>query len=350
MIDIYEGVEMPTRIERIQKSKENAEDEFYTIYADIAEEIPKYRELLKGKRILCPCDWDESFEEQIVYNDGSEVVSNDLFNDKNFIKDINISETVKAFEKKMDLIKCNFIKFLVSHAEKFEIKSVSVSGYNPKLQKGVRFQDIDYSKYDIVITNPPFSQFREFIDIMFNNKMQFIVIGPQNAITYKECFKYIFENRMWLGYHFHMTGFDLPDGTHIPKNDNRVRTCCWFTNMEVSLRHDEMILTEKYSPEKYPMYVNYDAIHVKETNCIPYDYDGEMGVPITFLQKYNPEQFEILGFSGTLAKPMKDFAKPGEFQQGGPAFYTPIPVGKYKYHREFPRIIIKNKKVRKDED
>lgn len=341
---------MPTRIERIQKSKENAEDEFYTIYADIAAELPNYKELLKNKRILCPCDWDESFEQQIVYSDGSEVLSYDLFNDQNFIKDINIDETRKSFEKKIDLIKCNFIKFLVSHADVYKIKSISVSGYNPTLQKGIRFQDIDYSKYDVVITNPPFSQFREFIDVMFKNNMQFIIIGPQDAITYKECFRYIYENKMWLGYHFHMTGFVLPDGTILNKSDNRVRSCCWFTNMEVKLRHDEMILTEEYTPDKYPKYVNYDAIHVKKTNLIPFNYAGEMGVPITFLQKYNPEQFEILGFSGTLAKPMKNFAQNGEYQQGGPRFYIETPNGKHKYHREFPRIIIKNKKIRKDED
>ena len=341
---------MPTRLERIKNSKEKQNDEFYTIYDDIANELPNYKEYFKGKRILCPCDWDESFEEQIVYSDGTEVFSNDLFNDSNFVKDININETKKSFEKKIDLIKCNFIKFLVSHADDYEIKSISVSGYDPINQKGIRFQDIDYSKYDVVITNPPFSQFREFVDTMFKNNMAFIVIGPQNAITYKEVFKYIFENKMWIGYHFHLTGFDLPDGTHIPKSDNRVRTCCWFTNMEVSLRHDEMIMTEKYDESINVKYINYDAIHVKETNSIPYDYEGEMGAPITFLQKYNPEQFEIIGFSGTLAKPIKDYANPGEYQQGGPAFYTPFSNEKYKYHREFPRIVIKNKKVRKDED
>ena len=341
---------MPTRVERIQKSKEEQNDEFYTIYDDIAAELPNYRDFLKGKRILCPCDWDESFEEQIVYSDGSEVLSDDLFNDENFVKDINIDETKKRFEKKIDLIKCNFIKFLVSHADSYGIKSISVSGYNPKTGEGIKFQDIDYSKYDVIITNPPFSLFREFIDTLMKNGKEFIVIGPQNAITYKECFKYIFENKMWLGYHFHMTGFDLPDGTRIPKNDNRVRTCCWFTNMEVSLRHDEMILTEEYNLEKHPKYINYDAIHIKETKNIPYNYEGEMGVPITFLQKYNPEQFEIIGFSGTLAKPMKDFANLEDFLQGGPAFYTECKNGKYKYKREFPRIIIKNKKVRHDED
>ena len=112
---------MPTRIERIQKSKRNAEDEFYTIYADIAAELPNYRAQLKGKRVLCPCDWDESFEQQIVYSDGSEVRSPDLFNNLNFVKDINIDETRKSFEKKIDLIKCNFIKFLVSHADAYKI-------------------------------------------------------------------------------------------------------------------------------------------------------------------------------------------------------------------------------------
>lgn len=237
---------MPTRIQRIQKSKEKQDDEFYTIYADIAEELPNYRNQLKGKRIICPCDWDESFEEQIVYSDGTEVLSNDLFNDNNFVKDININETKKSFEKKIDLIKCNFIKFLVSHAEDYEIKSISVSGYDPINQKGIRFQDIDYSKYDVVITNPPFSQFREFIDLMFKNNMKFLIIGPQDAPLYKYCFEYFHNNKIWLGYHFHMTGFILSDGTLLPKNDNRVRSCCWFTNLDVKYRHDELILTEKY--------------------------------------------------------------------------------------------------------
>ena len=335
---------MPTRVERIQKSKEEQNDEFYTIYDDIAAELPNYKEYLRGKRILCPCDWDESFEEQIVDSDGTEVLSNDLFNDSNFVKDININETKKSFEKKIDLIKCNFIKFLVSHAEDYEIKSISVSGYDPINQKGIRFQDIDYSKYDVVITNPPFSQFREFIDLMFKNNMKFLIIGPQDAPLYKYCFEYFHNNKIWLGYHFHMTGFILSDGTLLPKNDNRVRSCCWFTNLPVSIRNDELILTQNYDPVKNPKYDNFDAIEVGSTTNIPYDYDGIMGVPITFLQKFNPEQFEILGLgSGDSAK---EVGVGKNYRGRTDLAYT----RDGKHQCPFGRILIKNKKVRKDED
>ena len=335
---------MPTRLERIKNSKEKQNDEFYTIYDDIANELPNYKEYFKGKRILCPCDWDESFEEQIVYSDGTEVFSNDLFNDSNFVKDININETKKSFEKKIDLIKCNFIKFLVSHAEDYEIKSISVSGYDPINQKGIRFQDIDYSKYDVVITNPPFSQFREFIDLMFKNDMKFLIIGPQDAPLYKYCFDYFHNNKIWLGYHFHMTGFILSDGTLLPKNDNRVRSCCWFTNLDVKYRHDELILTEKYS-DKYIHYDNFNGIDVNETKNIPYDYEGCMGVPITFIQKYNPEQFEIIGLgSGDSAK---EIGIKKNYRGRTDLAYTD---GDGKHHCPFGRIIIKNKKVYKDED
>lgn len=359
---------MPTRVERIQKSKEEQNDEFYTIYADIAAELPNYKEYLRGKRILCPCDWDESFEEQIVYSDGTEVLSNDLFNDCNFIKDINIDETKKAFEKKIDLIKCNFIKFLVSHADTYGIKTISVSGYDPNTEKGVRFQDIDYSKYDLIITNPPFSQFREFINTMFKNDKKFLVIGPQNALTYRECFRYVQENKMWLGYHFHMTGFVLPDGTQIAKSDNRVRSCCWFTNLEVKIRHDELILTEKYTPEKFPSYYNFDGIDVTETKDIPYDYDGYIGVPITFMQKYNPDQFEIIGLGAEIEKKYLHTTDGDKIhyidKETNKIMYTfPYTVSERKIgnglrindngkpgKNPFGRIIIRNKKVRKDED
>ena len=359
---------MPTRLERIKNSKEKQDDEFYTIYADIAEELPNYRNQLKGKRIICPCDWDESFEEQIVYSDGTEVFSNDLFNDSNFVKDININETKKSFEKKIDLIKCNFIKFLVSHAEDYEIKSISVSGYDPINQKGIRFQDIDYSKYDVVITNPPFSQFDEFIDTMYSHNMKFIVIGPQNGLNYKCVFDRIQNNLLWLGYHYHLTGLVKPDGTILPKNDNLVRCCCWYTNLDVSYRHDEIILTEKYTPERFPSYYNFDGIDVDETKAIPYDYEGYMGVPLTFFQRYNPDQFEIIGKGAEIEKKYLHTTD-GDYihyidKSNNEIVYTfPYTVSERKIGNglrisdngkpgksPFGRVIIKNKKVRKDED
>ncbi len=279
----------------LNKSKRAKDDEYYTLYEDIAAELPEYREQLRGKRIICPCDWDESYNEESVYYDESTATQTELFPPAGSVKNIDIAATRAHFEKSFDRIKCNFIKFLVSHAEDYGIASVSVSGYNPATGNGVRFQNIDYSKYDLVITNPPFSQFREFIDVMMANDKKFLVIGPQNAITYKNVFQYIKTNRMWMGYHYHLSGFMMPDGTIIPKNDNLPRSCCWYTNLDVSYRCYKMILTEEYSPDKYPQYDDYEAIEVGKTKLIPYDYAGVMGVPITFLQKYNPQQFEIVG-------------------------------------------------------
>ena len=336
----------------MNNAKVKKDDEYFTLYDDIANEIPLYKEQLKGKRIICPCDWDESFEETVVYSNGDEIQSDGLFSEVEHIKNVNIQETSKRIEKDINLIKCNFIKFLVSHAEDYEIKSISVSGYDPSTGKGIKFQDINYKNYDLVITNPPFSQITEFFDVMIKNNMEFLVIGPQTALGYKDSFKYLRENKMWLGYAKQLIGFSRPSGEILLSKNSEgsvPRACKWFTNLDVKYRHDELILTEKYS-DKYIHYDNFNGIDVNETKNIPYDYEGCMGVPITFIQKYNPEQFEIIGFSGTLAKPIKDYANPGEYQQGGPAFYTPFSNEKYKYHREFPRIVIKNKKVRKDED
>ena len=322
--------------EKLLNSYNRKNDEFYTLYDDIASELPNYREQLKGKRIICPCDWDESLIEEIVYSDGDYVPAATLLSKGDTIKDINIPASLNRIEKSLDLVKCNFVKFLVAHAEAYGIKSISVSGYNPATNEGIRFQDIDYTKYDVVVTNPPFSLFREFVDTMFSNNMKFIIIGPQNAITYKETFEYIKDNRLWLGYHHHLTGFILPDGTILKKNDALPRCCCWFTNLDVKYRHDKLILTENYTPERFPRYYNYNGIDVNETKSIPYDFYGHMGVPITFLQKYNPEQFEIIG-KGVQVEKTKRF-------KGDKATLWIEKDGK-PYRAPFERIIIRNKDV-----
>ena len=322
----------------LNNSKRAKDDEYYTLFEDIAAELPEYSAQLRGKRIICPCDWDESYNEELVYYDEAIANSTELFPPAGSVKHIDIVATRRHFEKSFDRIKCNFIKFLVAHAEDYGIVSVSVSGYNPATGEGVRFQDIDYSKYDLVITNPPFSQFREFIDVLMNNGKQFLVIGPQNAITYKNVFQYIKSNRLWLGCHYHLSGFMMPDGTVIPKNDNLPRSCCWYTNLDVSYRCDKMILTEEYSPNKYPKYDYYDAIEVDKTKNIPYNYDKPMGVPITFLQKYNPTQFEILDGIGRYSM----LSGPTNKTKG--TYLTKV-NGKPK----FARIIIRNLNPQKSE-
>ena len=180
---------------------------------------------------------------------------------------------------------------------------------------------------------------------MFRTQTKFLVIGPTNGITYQNVFSRIQNNEMWLGYHHHMTGFIKPNGEVLSKSDANVRYSCWFTNLDVSYRHDKMILTEQYTAEKYPTYCNYDAIHIGATSDIPFDYEGLMSVPITFLQKYNPEQFEIIGNSALLAGPAP--ADIPKNLKGGPRFYLKTEEG---YKRIFDRLVVRNKEVYHDED
>lgn len=314
----------------LYKAHKIKDDEFFTLYEDVANEVSFYKKQLKGKRIICPCDWDESYNEEVVFKEEGFVAPSNLLDKGGTIKKIDIKASKKKIEKSLALIKCNFVKFLVAHADAYRIKSISVSGYNPANGKGVKFQDVDYSKYDLVITNPPFSQFRDFIDTMFKNKMEFLVVGPITAITYKEVFNHIKDNEMWLGYAKQLSGFRLANGTLVlSKNPEGSvpRACKWYTNLDVAYRHDRMILTESYSPEKYPKYDNYDGIEVSQTKKIPHDYIGAMGVPVTFLTKFSPDQFEIVKFRK--GDDEKDLSVKGKYP--------------------FARILIKNREVIKNE-
>ena len=335
---------MSNRNSDLMKAQKAKDDEYFTLFDDIAAELPKYKEQLKGKRILCPCDWDESYVEALVYKEMDYIAPTNLFSMGGTIKEIDIAQSNEKLIRNIDTVKCNFVKFLVSHAEAYGIKSVSVSGYNPYTDEGVRFQDIDYSKYDVVITNPPFSQIIEFFDIMMDAGVEFLVIGPQTAIGYKEAFKYIKANRMWLGYAKQLIGFLRPDGTMVMSSNPEgsvPRACKWFTNLDVSYRHDRMILTETYTPERFPRYYNYDAIDVSKTKDIPYDYPGKMGVPLTFLQKYNPDQFLIIESNRETIKTVRWSGDKANLwiEKDGKPWKCP-----------FERIIIQLKEVALDED
>ncbi len=285
---------------QLEDTNRNRDDEYYTLYEDISAEVSKYKKQLKGKRILCPCDWDESYNEEIVFKEENHIIDTTMFRSNGSIKRVDIEKSKEKFEKNLNLVKCNFVKFLVAQADSYGIKSISACGYDPVTDQGIKFQNVDYCQYDLIITNPPFSQFREFINVLTKNNMEFLVIGPQTAISYKEIFHHIKGNKMWLGYHHHLSGFKRLDGTFIDakKPEGSIpRACCWYTNLDVSYRHDEMILNKEYNAEKYPFYKEYDGlkpIFVKNTKEIPYNYEKEMAVPITFLQKFNPDQFEII--------------------------------------------------------
>jgi hypothetical protein len=205
---------------------------------------------------------------------------------------------------------------------------------------------------DIVVTNPPFSLFREYIEQLIERKKRFLIIGNQNAISYKEIFDLIQSNEIWLGY-THPVAFVVPDHYEMRKvrswrdengtNWRSFGNACWFTNLDISKRHEELVLYRNYSPANYPKYENYDAIEVSRYTDIPDNYDEPMGVAVTFLDHYNPDQFEILGSSRTLASPMSQIARKGTYLQGGPRFY--LSNGNGTYRRMYDRLVIRNKRL-----
>lgn len=300
----------------LTNAKNAKNDEFYTQYYDIEKEINAYLEynpnVFKDKIILCPCDDPE-------YSNFTRYFA------QNFekLKLKKLISTSYAFESKG--IKGKYIVTTFERKNpKFDKKKVEIKGKNFTLAKDINgdnridINDLDY-KYlegdgdfrseevtnlrdeaDIIITNPPFSLFREFLVWVTKAKKQFLIIANMNAITYKEIFPLIKENKIWLGVKNGAKTYIKPDG-----NEQKMGNTCWFTNIEHGRRHKPLPLMKmeenlKYNKKmgnkkSYDNYDNYDAIEVPSVNAIPKIYDGIMGVPISFLDKYNPEQFEILG-------------------------------------------------------
>ena len=194
---------------------------------------------------------------------------------------------------------------------------------------------------DIVVTNPPFSLFREYVAQLIEYGKKFLIIGSKNAITYKEIFPLIQQNKVWLGYGFRKDDayFRIPperaagyaSGVYNPDTGLvHFRNCTWYTNLDHAKRHEELILYRRYygHEEDYPRYANYDAINVDKVTDIPCDYFEEIGVPITYLDKHNPGQFEIIGASRWLGRPMSEIAPKGSYVAGGVRFYLPEPLDK----------------------
>ncbi len=208
---------MVKRTERLQGSKERRDDEYYTLFQDIADEVSHYLPQLRGKRILCPCDWNESYDEEIVYKAEGYKLNRDLFVQGGTAKNDAVTKSAEKIEKSMDLVKNQFVYYLLGKAEEWGVLSISTCGYDPRINKGVRYQDIDYSNYDVIITNPPFSSFDQFIDLLIKNGKQFLVIGPQTAPTEKIIIKHFQQENIRIGYHYHLSGFLRPDGSILPK-------------------------------------------------------------------------------------------------------------------------------------
>jgi Adenine-specific methyltransferase EcoRI len=311
-------------------------DEFYTQLSDIEKEVKNYKEHFKDKVVFLNCDDPE---------------------ESNFWK--YFSENFEVLELK-SLIATHFQKEKPSY--KLEIsRDINKDG---KINKGDKQEIIltqrgDFrseecveilKSADIVVTNPPFSLFREYVAQLVEYDKKFLIIGNQNAITYKEIFKLIKENKIWLGQSIHSGDreFRVPDSYVVHSKSKRVdengtqyvrvNGVRWFTNMDYDERHHDLILVNNYfgSENKYPKYDNYDAINIDKTKEIPVDYKGCMGVPITFLDKYNPDQFEIVGLvaSAGYSKEIVGVEFLGEKDA------RPLIGGIIKYARVF----IKNKK------
>lgn len=294
----------------LQQAKKNKNDEFYTQLVDIEKELKHYKDYFKGKTVLCNCDDPR--------------VSNFFHYFSYKFEDLGLKKLITTCYKNQnfDLFSQNDSEkaiYLIYEGNKQNGKVPDIKDIGIKKLKGdgdFRSQEcIELLKQaDIVVTNPPFSLFREYVAQLVEYDKKFIIIGSQNAITYKETFKLIKENKIWLGYNPVKT-FMKPDGT-----TQTFGNVCWFTNLQTTKRQEELILYKKYNPEEFPKYDNYDAIEVCKTADIPCDYDGVMGVPITFLDKYNPEQFELIGSNRGVDQDPNGIYGRGSFLNGKETF------------------------------
>ena len=310
----------------LHMSRADKADEYYTQLSLIENELKHYKGFIKGKVVLCNCDdpYESNFFKYFAMNfnslglkkliatcyAGSPIIYTqlNLFGDKVVASKsesnkkpykIEITEvTDENGDGRVDLID---VEFLLRNRK----NALTL------LQGDGDFRSAEcvelLKRADIVVTNPPFSLFREYMAQLMEYKKYFIIIGNQNSITYREVLPLVRDNKIWLGYNNGHFWFKVPDTYEEKKTDfkideygqkwRRMGNICWFTNVDIEKRHEDMTLFRKYSPDVYPKYDNYDAIDVSRTADIPCDYYGVMGVPITFMNKFNPDQFEILGDS-----------------------------------------------------
>ena len=290
--------------ESITRAKREKNDDFYTRIEDIEEEMWEHRDFLKGKVVYCPCDK--------VFNEGrSEFVNyfTSLFHTLGLKKVIftQYNPHGVGYKAEWDLEKCGYKWEYNGEYEGNKFIDESEIDFYPLKGNG-SFDSREcreiMKECDVVITNPPFSRFRDFINQIISLGKHFIIIGPDDAITYKEVFPLILNNRVWLGYSRPKAYKILADKAD--PNDKaqyevdgvvykKFGKTCWYTNVEHKKRIVKIPLTKRYTPEEYPHYDNYDAIEVGSYKDIPVDYDGVMGVPISYLEHYNPNQFQIVG-------------------------------------------------------
>ena len=315
----------------LNNAKDSKNDEFYTQLTDIEKELKHYKNHFKNKVVLCNCD-DPRISNFFLYFK----LNFEVLELKKLIATCYKNQDVDLFsENKSD--EAVYLEYTGNHNEQdiTEIKYLKGDG-DFRSKECVEL----LKESDIVVTNPPFSLFREYVSQLVKYNKKFVIVGHQNAITYKEIFKLIKENKIWLGYGFnggaaHFINKHYEDyataGNHI-EGMIRVSGVTWFSNLEIEKRHEDLILYKKYNEIDYTKYDNYDAINVDKTKDIPMDYNGVMGVPITFMDKYNPEQFEIIGCNRGIGQDPNGVYGRGSFING---------------KETFKRLFIRNKKLGK---
>jgi hypothetical protein len=288
----------------LHKAKRAKADEFYTQLSDIENECRHYKEHFRGKTILCNCD-DPRVSNFFRYFS----LNFEHLGLKKLIATCYKSQDINLFSEG----NTEKAVYIVYDGDKNGNKKVDDNELDIKeLQGDGDFRSKEcielLKEADIVVTNPPFSLFREYVALLMEYEKRFLIIGNKNALTYKEVFSLLKANKIWTGVRGFSGGMwfksDYEGKTEkiiTDKEGNAEKIInvpsIWFTNLDHSKRHERLILYETYTPEKYPKYSNYNVIEVSKTAEIPVDYDGVMGVPISFMDKYNPEQFEIIGMA-----------------------------------------------------
>lgn len=346
---------MANKNTNLQNAKNAKDDEFYTIYEDIENEIIQYKKHFNDKTVLCNCDdpFESNFCKFFLKNFNllnlKRLICTTYYSSKIALKESEIFKNDKKKSQKngyvLDVTKFSNIKGLIPDEviDNLLKKSTCVK----KLNGNGDFQSdecVEYLKLaDIIVTNPPFSLFREFVSIITKFNKKFLIIGNQNALTYKEIFPLIKNDKIWTGFQFGEMKFRVPKSSKprttrfwVDESGQKWRSlgnAMWLTNLDNERRHRQIILTKKYNSKEYPKYDNYDAINVKTINDIPYDFYGIMGVPITIINRYNSEQFEIVGEA--------NHGSDNEYD-----LFKPILNGKELYKKILIRRRVKNVKIK----
>ena len=379
-------------------AKTAKKDEFYTQLTDIEKEMRYYRKHFQGKTVLCNCDdpFESNFFKYFALNFNrlglKKLIATCYYSspiagqqlqygcDANgqmtfYFEDKGVEEN-KSKRPYKAVVTQVYDKMGDGGVDMLDVAELFRTGENElvELEGDGDFRSPEclalLDESDIVVTNPPFSLFRDYVAVLMEHRKHFIIIGNMNAITYKEIFPLIKENKLWLGSSIHSGDrkFYVPDdyplnasGCGIDGDGRRyirVKGVRWYTNLDLKQRHEETILVKRYSSELYPTYDNYEAIDVSKVSDIPCDYAGIMGVPITFMDKYNPDQFDIIGCADYTGKYGSDDIGVGRIgekwietyrKNGGRGHYTANMTSLVYYDSDgnarntFKRILVRNK-------